>query len=181
MRLKTYIDVSEDASLLVEVAFLIDNNLNEDVSSILDKINSTMKSMGLHSKQGKGIIQYTAQYGKAISQILYYALKANKGDAEAKAKIKEITSKELTKEQFIDFLLKLDTLSLHAVTMPIHIIDAITGWHVAANLDKMQDPIFDRIQKAVEFLENAMEKATGQIKRQLQNVIAGIKRLVDKN
>ena len=42
--------------------------------------------------------------------------------------------KGLKKEDVLDFLLNLDMATLHIVSGPIHTIDAITGWHLWANV-----------------------------------------------
>lgn len=50
-----------------------------------------------------------------------------------KAAIKMLAT-QVSRAEFIDFLFKLDMVSLHLVTNPIRMIDAITGWDLMSNL-----------------------------------------------
>ena len=69
--------------------------------------------------------------GKHIGKVIWYAMKAAVGNEEDKQKlIRIIKETKISSSQLIDFLLKLDMLTLHAITGPIHMIDAVTGWHL---------------------------------------------------
>jgi hypothetical protein len=134
-----------------------------------------MKKAGLVSHKGSdGLIQMVAKSGAHIGKILFYAVKATK-DEKSKAKLKELLKKKGSKEQLIDFLIKLDTVSLHLVSGPIHSIDALTGWHIGANLhDKVIDGA-TKVKDALGHLETARKKLTGDVSKKLANIIDNLK------
>ena len=108
------------------------------------KINDLLKKSGLHLHKNKGLLSYMKDIGLGIAQIMFAAIK---GDKE---KIKEVM-KKVSKEAVLDFLLKLDMATLHTITSPIHTIDAITGWHLWANVTKAAETtkgLVDKIKKA---------------------------------
>lgn len=140
MRFKNYIENEKDIKSLIELAMFMEEDvsmINEAEGGIAGKLNSLLGKIGFHaSPSDTGIIQVLLKGGKNIAQLLWYAMKATTGDQKAKEKVKEIANTEITKEQVLDFLLKLDMLTLHAVTGPIHMIDALTGWHLGPTLKK---------------------------------------------
>lgn len=93
------------------------------------KINDLLKKSGLHIGKNKGLISYMRDIGAGVAKIIFAAIK---GDKEA---IKDVM-KTVSKEAVLDFILKLDMATLHIITTPIHTIDAITGWHLWANVKK---------------------------------------------
>lgn len=148
----------------MEVEALNESELNENVKEILHK-------MGIHAdKKAPGVLEYAAKFTFGVGKIIWYAMKGDK------AKIKEI-AKEFTKEALLDFLLKLDILTLHYVTEPIHIIDAVTGWHIGAAIKtsiKKADNVIKQIKDAIKVVK---DKVTLAFAPKLQPV--AINKLVD--
>lgn len=103
--------------------------LNEatDKRVLVRQADEMLKRVGFTTRQETGILQYLGAASVGIVEILVAALK---GDKET---IKEVSSR-VTKEKLLDFFLKLDVLTLHLLSSPIHIIDAITGWDLHSNL-----------------------------------------------
>lgn len=103
--------------------------LNEatDKRTLLKQADEMLKRVGFTTRQETGILQYLAGAGVGVAEMLVAALK---GDKEG---IKQVAS-GVTKEKLLDFFLKLDVLTLHLLSSPIHIIDAITGWDLHSNL-----------------------------------------------
>ncbi len=97
------------------------NTLNEG------KINDLLKKSGLHLAKNKGLLSYMKDIGTGVAKLIFAGIK---GDKEA---IKAVM-KTVKKEAVLDFILKLDMATLHIITSPIHTIDAITGWHLWANV-----------------------------------------------
>lgn len=93
------------------------------------KVHDLLKKAGLHVGKNKGLISYMRDIGAGVAKIIFAAIK---GDKEA---IREVM-KTVSKEAVLDFILKLDMATLHIITTPIHTIDAITGWHLWANVKK---------------------------------------------
>ena len=147
------------------------------ISNIKNKIKLLIKKAGLHVKSGEGLIHHLIKASKGISQIIYHSFNAYyNNNKESKEKVKEI-SKSLKKEDILDFLLKLDMVSLHMVTGPIHIIDALTGMHIWANIKGKVEPAIDRAKKAIESLEELKGHLEGKLKQQVQKYSNALRRV----
>ena len=105
-------------------------------------------------------------------------MKATTGDKVASEKVKEIANTQITKEEFIDFVLKLDILTLHLLTGPIHIIEALTGWHVGANISKKASDVVGRINRAINNIEKIISKASGALKITLSTIMQNLKNIL---
>jgi hypothetical protein len=128
MKFKQYLNETDMASA-IEITYFINHSdvLNENImTDMLKGIKSLLPKFGLQSHKSKGLIQILAQSTEGASLLLYYAFKVSIGENEYKAKMKELMS-SVKREDLVDILLRLDILTLHAITGPIHIIDALTG------------------------------------------------------
>ena len=144
---------------------------------IADKIDKALGALGLQVHgSNKGLIQIMLSAGKDITLLFWYAMKAMKGDKEAKAKAEEIAKKEVKKEDVIDFLLKLDTLSMHLLTGPIHMIDALTGWHIAPRIQKKSKDITHRVDRAIAHLEKIAIEVPKNVAKKVQQYISGLRK-----
>lgn len=105
------------------------NQLNEEsfLSGFSAKVNSVLPKLGLKLHKGDGIISYIAKFATVGGKMLVAAIKGNKDEVKR-------LSTTVSRGEFIDFLLKLDTVSLCLIINPITMIDAITGWNLMANL-----------------------------------------------
>lgn len=181
MRLKNYLnnDTNDIENIIETVVFMEEfNQLDEGISDFKDRIKGILPKLGIHAhKTGPGLIQILGKAGSTMTKFFWYAMKAATGDEEAKAKVKELANKEIHKEDVLDFLLRLDTVSMHLVSGPIHMIDALTGWHIGAHTNKVKDGITIKIKKAIEYLEDVAKTAVGRIKQKIVQYINGIKNL----
>lgn len=132
--------------------------------------------MGTH-KSGDGLIQIALKSGKLMAEFVFHALRGAAGNQKSIDRVKEMAKKEITKEQFLDFLLKLDTATLHLVTGPLHIIDAWTGWHVWAHIKTKAVPSLEKAKKAIHDLADAARTAETDVKKKLKSLMHGIARL----
>ena len=107
-------------ALIGEEDMLTESTMTEGLKDIGAKL-------GLHVSKGKGLIDYFKQFTTGIGKLFMLLLKGDKEGALA-------LSKSIKKEDVVHFLLQLDQATLHLVTGPIHILDAVTGWHSSANL-----------------------------------------------
>jgi len=129
-----------------------DDVLTEEYIS--EGIEDLLKKFGLHVSKGDGLIRYIAKFTKGAGKLLLAALKGDK------AKVKELAT-SISKEELIDFLLKLDTLTLHMFTGPIHIIDAVTGWHIGPNIEhiaKKGADLLGKLKKTYQELKDIAKK-----------------------
>jgi hypothetical protein len=180
MRFDNYLKDDDLIVKLIEVSVFYEdfNVINEAEGNVIGKINSLLGKLGLHTHASDaGIIQVLAKGGKNIAQLIWYAMKAMTGDKTAKEKVKELANKEITREQFIDFLLKLDTLTMHFITGPIHMIDALTGWHVGANIKKDSDDMITRVKKAIGHLSTVSKNLANDVKNKVQSYVENLKRI----
>lgn len=151
MRFENYIkeEIKEsDIESLVELYQFIEHgdNLNEafNFSSILNKL-------GFEVKKGKGLLHTMKNVSKGTKDLIWYTFKLYQGNEEYKQKIIDLY-KSIDKEEVIDTLLRLDMLTLHAITGPIHMLDAITGWHLAPNLKRKTTELKDRVKRVIDHL-----------------------------
>ena len=107
--------------------------LNMDIKTIASNLNKVLSKgagkVGI-KRTNKGLISYIMSAGKGVGKMILAGIK---GDKET---VKQLI-KSVKKEDIIDFLLKMDTLTLHMFGGPIHTIDAITGWNIGANLKRI--------------------------------------------
>jgi hypothetical protein len=180
MRFDNYLKDEDLIVKLIEMSVFYEdfNVINEAEGNVIGKINGLLGKLGLHTHASDaGIIQVLAKGGKNIAQLIWYAMKAMTGDKTAKERVKEIANKEITKEQFIDFLLKLDTLTMHFITGPIHMIDALTGWHVGANIKKDTEDVITRVKKAIGHLSVVSKTISTDVGNKIQNYVQALKRI----
>jgi len=105
-------------------------------------VGKSLGIVGLHAHgSGQGLIQQLIKTGKGVAQLFMAGIRGDKGA------VKEIAGR-VSKADVMQFLTNLDMVTLHAITGPIHIIDAVTGWHIGANLKKATSSIVDQIKKA---------------------------------
>jgi hypothetical protein len=108
---------------------------------------------------------------------LYYAVDYYfNNNNESKKKMIEL-AKSVKKEDVLDFLLKLDTLTLHLISGPIHELDAITGTHIWANIKNKAKSVTDAATDAIKKIESLKDHLEGSLKSQLQKYSNALRRL----
>jgi hypothetical protein len=120
------------------------------IADMFGKVETGIEKIGMKIHKGKGVLSYIADFNDAASFLIFAAIK---GDKEEVLRI----AKSFDKAKFVDFLLKLDMISMHLVTGPIHMIDAITGWDIMANIKShaaKAENIIDSIEKAIADLKS---------------------------
>jgi vesicle coat complex subunit len=185
-------DYSDAIALIECIVFIeacIDNTLNEGVvdsskaflSKIGDifknKVEPVAKKAGLHIETKKGLLQYLSSATTSVAKLLYYAVDYyfNKNE-ESKKKMIEL-AKSVKKEDIIDFLLKLDMLTLHLISGPIHQLDALTGTHIWANIQSKTKNVTDAAKDAIKKIESLKDHLEGSLKSQLQKYSNALRRL----
>jgi hypothetical protein len=120
------------------------------------KIDGMLKKLGLHAKKNKGLIGYVLDSGKTMFNLIKAAAKKDKD------KVKEILSTEISQAELTDFILKLDQATLHLISAPVHFIEAVTGWHLSANLT-------DFTKSTTALIKNAYDTLLKSIKGLINN------------
>ena len=122
------------------------DNLNEsDIISLEEGFGDFLAKLGLKAHKGKGLIDYAKQFAKGAGKLI---IAATQGD---KKKVKEIAN-SIEKEDVINFIMQLDQATLHIITGPLHFIDAVTGWHIGANLKHAGTKVKDILKQIWEYL-----------------------------
>jgi len=156
-------------------------SINE-VTDVKSTIFGFLKKGGVHaSKENRGLIEIIGKAGKHIGLTLFHAIKASRGNTESKNILKnELLKKKVSRANIVDVLLKLDTLTMHLFTGPIHIIDALTGWHIAADIahaghndkNKTRDDIIKRrLEVALDTLENAKQNVPPKVSKKVSGFV----------
>lgn len=188
--IKRFKSFNEESELALAVNNMIEyqqfcdmdfDTLNENMLTEfkMPDIGGALKKAGLHVQKGRGLIQMVASVGIHFAKVLHAAIKASGGDKAAEKNLKELLAKKISKEQIIDFLLKLDQVTAHAVTGPIHFIEAITGWHLWAAVHKVRDSGKNLIQKGKDIinkLHDVAKELEGSGKKYIQKVTAGVEK-----
>ena len=162
MKLSNVFD--DDRQKILEIALFMSmkpDQLNENTGKGALRM---AKRAGLKITNGRGLVSILSKAGKYMAEVMYYAFKAHGGDKEARNQLKELMKKRVSKEEFVDFLLKLDTLTFSAITGPLHIIDAVKA--------------DDRLKIAIDSLLSSAEDLPDRIKKRVMTNISKLKKIV---
>lgn len=185
---------NEDVQALVEFSIFLEE-MESNCDSLSEAVNikgalaGFLKKGGVHaSKENKGLIEIMLKSGRHIGLTFFHAIKASRGNEDSKDILKnELLKKKVKKADVIDVLLKLDTLTMHLFTGPIHIIDALTGWHIAADIahgghhnDKHKskdDAVKRRLETALTTLDNARKNVPPNVSKKVSSFVRKLRTL----
>lgn len=165
MKFQTYLKESQDAQMhLQALLFLMESeldSLNESTEEeLIEAFDRQLKKVGLKLHKSKGILDYIKSFATGIGKVLLFIIK---GDQE---KAKDLL-KSMKKEDFLDFIYKLDLGTLHLITGPLHMIDAWTGWDLGVNLQNHM--------KKAEGLTTVLKQAIQKLKHSVEQMFTGNK------
>jgi hypothetical protein len=183
--LKEHIYITERkeaiASLLEFIVFMeegesliLSEARGESVKAGLSKVAS---KLGIAAHGRKNLLKLIASVGKNTGLALVYSIRAHSGNSEAKDKLTTILKTANIKSELTDLILRLDVLTLHLLTGPIHIIDALTGWHIGADLQQKAKTPNTHIKTALDTIVNAATKIKDKPRRTLNKSIEKIKKI----
>lgn len=159
MTFKSHREIQEAEVKILSLIYLSEINVNILRESDLNEgFTSWLKDVGLNLKQKPGVIDYAMNFTSGIGMILLAALKRDK------AKVKAI-AQAYSKEDFVDFLLSLDELTLGLLTAPLNFISALTGWELT-----------DALKNA----SKTTKKALADIKTAINNIKSSAQKILDK-
>jgi len=167
------IQIQEKISALLFLSEIDTSTMNE--SDITESFSDWMNKFGLKIHKSKGVIDYIKQFSSVAGRMLLAAIK---GDGE---KVKKIAL-ELSREDFVDFLLKLDLITLHIISGPVHFIDGLTGWNISANLKHVATTskeylklIYDGIENVKHGVKNLFSRGKQKkLMKRIQHIEQGI-------
>lgn len=164
MNFQEYLNESAEAELHIHaLLFLLEQDLDalnesSDFEALDEAFDSHLKKIGLKLHKSKGILDYIKSFAKGAGKVIYYIIK---GDHD---KAKDVL-KTMTKEDFLDFLYKLDLGTLHLITGPLHFIDAWSGWDLAVNMASHM--------KKAEDMGSILKQAIEKVKTAVVNMFTG--------
>jgi hypothetical protein len=141
-------------------------------------IGDYASKIGLKISKGNGLIDYLIKFTSGAGKMLMAAIKGDE------PKVREISG-QMSKADFVDFLLKLDTVTMHLVTGPIHMIDAITGWDILANIAHgahvAKEKVVKSFKDALDYVKDKIDNfmAPGDKKSEMENHVDIIAKLAD--
>ena len=156
----------------------INEGFMDSVSSMVSRIKSFTQNteIGKNFEVEKGLLSYMKDAGIGGSQILYHAFNAYYHKDEAsREKIKEL-AQGVKKEHIIDILMKLDVLTLHLITGPLHVIEAVTGWSIMGAIKSKVEPVEKQAKQAIHSLESLGKSLDDKLRAQVQNYANAIRR-----
>ena len=112
-------DVQLQGLLLIASGNLNSSSLNE--SSLKNALQNVIDKSGLKIHKTDGLLDYFVSFATGAGKMILAAIRNDKEE------IKKL-SKEFDKAKMIDFLFKMDMVTLHIVTGPLHIIYAYRDW-----------------------------------------------------
>jgi hypothetical protein len=177
LRFNDFLKNEHNTQLIIELFIIADNNLNENV------FHDILSKLGFELKTEKGLMHNLLSTSKIVSQVIKAAIKAffTKNDDD-KATLKNIlTSNKITAAEIIQFLIKLDTLTLHLISGPIHMIEALTGFKLKIKKDNIPLNLKDEIKHAIEKIELAAQKLSKKAAKKLIMFTKSIKNILCQN
>ena len=134
------------------------NDINEGVNDILAKFGFELE------KKSPGVIEYIARFTKGVGKFVWYAIKRDKKGIKA-------LMKDFSKEELVDFLYKLDLVTLHLITGPLHFIDGLTGWELIPKFKELKSEAQSAINKIKKAIDNLKTNITNYFNPKLQPIV----------
>jgi len=160
--------VNETAANIMYITMLANEDYSSADEGLIDSSKAVLAKLGLHASKSTGLIEYLFKSGKGLGLLIKAAVLGDK------AKIKEV-AKSIKKEEVIDFLLKLDQATLHAVTGPVHLIDAITGWHLGVAISHKVTGAVDVIKFSITKIKSVINNIEDKVLH--KKIVASVSRL----
>ena len=183
--LKEHIYITEKkkdvASLLEFIVFMEDGeslvlseargeNVKAGLGKVADKIG-----ISVHGR--KNLLKLISSVGKNTGLALVYAIRSHMGQDGAKEKLENVLKTANIKSEITDLILRLDALTLHLLTGPIHVIDAITGWHIGADLHQKAKTANTHVKSALDTIIKASKAIKDKPRKTLNRSIEKIKKI----
>ena len=175
-RFKEYTQITETeeyAAVISVMEFLdyIKNDYQETLNEgVLEKFGITAHN------NSKGLLAIIKDGGVLLVKLFAAAVKGDKEE------VKRIANTEISKADVINFLLKLDTATLHLISGPLHSIEAWTGWHLGAASKKAAEisgTVVNKIKDATTFIKQKVSGLSDKAAKKIQVAANAIERLAN--
>lgn len=189
MRFDTHLykeNIHHDAMNLLEFAIFIEDfgrleeGVIDKIKDIKGQTDAMLRKLGFHTSQSKGLIHYLWTINKNIVRLLYHGISLSDA-SEHQREVSRMAIKEImqsvNREEVLNFLYKLDAVTLGILTTPLKLIDGVTGWHIAGEVVSKVQPAISKAKKAIEWLEATKDSLEGKLKIQLQKYVNALRRV----
>ncbi len=181
-RLHNYIQTEQDAlNLLYLIEFINtdEEQLNEGMSDILGKVKNLLPKMGITMGFKDGLIHQLSRSSLYVSKFIWNMLKYHTtGNKESKEILLELSKTKVSREQVMDFLFRLDILTLSMFTAPLKMLDALLGWNIHPTVMRKTDDVVERSRKAIEYLRDLIPTVPAKVAKKLDMNIKRIQILL---
>lgn len=172
-------DSREDAITILEFMMIVDSDdmllseeRGESVKALFAKVSN---KLGFASNNKKNLIGLLRSIGKTGALSILYAIQAQAGNEGAKEKLTQVLKKSNAKSEIIDFVIRADVLTLHLISTPIHMIDAIAGFDIADKIREKAVGGGERLKDAVELIQTSAKNlgnpsTTRKVKKSLNTI-----------
>jgi hypothetical protein len=136
------------------------------------KLTSFLQNKGITLGKNKGLLSYFKSIGLGVSKLMLAAIK---GDTESMKTI----LRTVKKQEVVDFVLKLDKVTLNVISKSIGLVDAITGWglwDIIQKTSKVAVLTATKIAKSIEQIKHDISKVITQPK-ELNKAIKALQRI----
>lgn len=167
----------EIEQIVLEYAAILDCDAvmlteSSKIESVKAGLSKAVGKLGLEMSGRKNLIHLIGSLSKNGAMAMIHAMRASAGVEGSKKSLEVLLQKSNLKSEFTDLILRLDILTLHFVTGPIHIVDAIMGWDLASNIrektltqnTKVTAALDDLSQRAAKMSTNAAARVTKGLK-----------------
>ena len=152
-------DSSEDAITILEFMMIVDSGdmllseeRGESVKALFAKVSN---KLGFAANNKKNLIGLLRSIGKTGALSILYAIQAQAGSEDAKEKLAQVLKSSNAKSEILDFVIRADVLTLHLISTPIHMIDAIAGFDIADKIREKAVGGGERLKDAVDLIQNS--------------------------
>jgi hypothetical protein len=142
------------------------------IESVKAGLAKAVGKLGLKVSGRKNLIHLIGSLSKNAALAMIHAMRAAAGDEGSKEHLEDLLQKSNLKSEFSDLILRLDILTLHFVTGPIHIIDAIMGWDLASNI---REKTLTQNTKVSAALDELSKRANKMSKKASDRIAKGLK------
>ena len=172
----------EDVATVLEYMLILDagNEVvlsEEKAENIKALAGNVSKKLGFASSGRKNLISLLSSISKNAALAVVYAIQAQAGREGAREKLESVLKTSNIKAELVDLVIRADVLTLHLISGPIHIIDAITGFEIAEKIREKAEIGSEKLKDAVELIQRSSKKLPVPKTRRLQKSIKTIKRV----
>ena len=118
-------------------------------------VTNVTQKLGFASSGRKNLLSLLTSISKNAALAVIYAIQTQANREGAKEKLQNILKTSNVKAELVDLVIRADVLTLHLISGPIHIIDAITGYEIAEKIRNKAQIGAGRIKIAVDLIQKS--------------------------